>query len=61
MLFMRFAIGVVFLDNKGCVLGKQLLEPWQISSKVKEAATVIEVAPKVLDWIENGEKLITIN
>ncbi|MCL2766334.1 MAG: DUF192 domain-containing protein [Peptococcaceae bacterium] len=58
MFFMRFAIGVVFLDKNGGVLFKQYLKPWQVSKKVKEACVVVETKPEVLDRIRIGEVLI---
>ena len=56
--FMRFSIGVVFLDSEGVVLGKELLHPWRVSSRVKEACAVVEVAPSVMEMMEIGAKLI---
>ena len=56
--FMRFAIGVIFLDESGKVLDKQLLKPWQRSRKVERARAVVETGPEVFEQVGLGETLI---
>ena len=57
MFFMRFDIGVIFLDKDNQVLRKQWLRPWRVSAWVKGAAAVLEVSPDVLEQLVVGEML----
>lgn len=46
MLFMRFAIDIVFLDRRGRVIRiNQNLKPWRFSSLVWGARRALELAP----------------
>lgn len=55
--FMRFTIGVIFLDEQGVVLCKEVLKPWRVSKLVKNAAIVVEVAPDAVGEINVGDML----
>jgi len=55
--FMRFPIGVVFLNKQGVVLHKEVLKPWRVSKLVKDAAMVVEVAPGAVGEINVGDVL----
>ena len=57
MFFMRFAIGVIFLDDAGKVVFKQRLRPWQVSKKISKAGSVVETAPEILEQVGIGEIL----
>ncbi|WP_333870927.1 DUF192 domain-containing protein [Desulforamulus putei] len=57
--FMRFPVGVIFLDKQGVVLYKQILNPWRVSRLVKDAVMVVEVDPSTLDKINAGDVLYT--
>ena len=58
MFFMRFAIGVLFLDENGVILDKQQLKPWQISRKVAGAKAVAETSPELYGRVQPGETVV---
>jgi len=55
MFFMRFGIGVIFLDKNNKVLDTQCLAPWQVSKKVPGAISVLETGLEVLDLVKRGD------
>lgn len=53
MFFMRFEIGVLFLDRSLTVVGIHcLLKPWSVSKFVKEAYYCLELPPGVIETAE---------
>ncbi|WP_051688273.1 DUF192 domain-containing protein [Desulfofalx alkaliphila] len=57
MFFMRFSIGVIFVNSLGEVLHQEHLMPWQISKWVPSAKQVIEVSPTTLKRVSKGDFL----
>ena len=58
MFFMRFSIGVVWLDAMGKVVDKQLAKPWRPSYVPKAPAQYfIEANTSILDRVEIGDRL----
>ena len=58
MMFMRFTIGVVWLDSQGVVVDKTLAKPWRLSYAPQKAAQYfIEANPDILDRVEIGDQL----
>lgn len=55
--FMRFSIGVIFLNKQGVVLHKEMLKPWRVSKLVKDAVMVVEVEHGALERINVGDVL----
>lgn len=58
MFFMRFSIGVVWLDSAGCVVDQQLAHPWRPAYAPKAAARYyLEANPSVLERVQSGDRL----
>ena len=58
MLFMRFSIGVVWLDRSGKVVDKKLAKPWRpMYAPAAPAQYYIEAMPSILDRVEIGDVL----
>lgn len=58
MLFMRFSIGVVWLDRDGRVVDKKLAKPWRLVYAPRKAAQYyIEAMPSILDRVNIGDVL----
>lgn len=58
MLFMRFSIGVVWLDQSGTVVDKRLAKPWRLMYAPKaKSQYYIEAMPSILDRVEVGDVL----
>lgn len=58
MFFMRFSIGVVWLDAKGKVVDKQFAKPWRPAYAPQAAAQYfLEANPDILDKVEIGDIL----
>lgn len=63
MLFMRFEIGIIFLSPDLKIVGiRKSLKPWQISSRIAEAAQVLELPVGVIESTncQVGDKLVVI-
>ena len=61
MLFMRFEIGILFLASDMRIVGIQSsLKPWQVSSRVADAAAVLELPVGVVESADCqiGDRLI---
>lgn len=58
MLFMRFSIGVVWLDKDRRVVDKQFAKPWRLSYTPSAAAQYfLEANPTVLERVAVGDRL----
>jgi uncharacterized membrane protein (UPF0127 family) len=58
MLFMRFPIAAVWLDQDGCVVDAKLAKPWRLAyAPAKAAKYLIEARPVVLDRVQIGDRL----
>lgn len=58
MLFMRFAIGVVWLDARGVVVHKTLAKPWRPAyAPSRPAQYYLEANPDVLERVQVGDAL----
>lgn len=58
MLFMRFSIGVVWLDAQGKVVDKQFAKPWRPAYAPKAAAQYyLEANPSILERVAVGDIL----
>jgi len=58
MFFMRFPLGLIFLDQKKAVIHiVKTINPWKISPYVKNAYYVIEACPEIMENIQIGETL----
>lgn len=58
MFFMRFAIGVVWLDSAGRVVDKTLAKPWRPAYAPRVPAQYfIEAMPAILDRVQVGDVL----
>jgi uncharacterized membrane protein (UPF0127 family) len=58
MLFMFFAIAVVWLDKNGQVVDKKLAKPWRpFYASRKPARYVVEARPSLLDRVAVGDRL----
>lgn len=58
MFFMRFAIGVVWLDSGGKVVDKKLAKPWRPAYAPQAPAQYfLEANPDVLERVEVGDVL----
>ncbi len=58
MLFMRFSIGVVWINAQHVVVDKRLAKPWRLAYAPKAAAKYfIEANPSILERIEIGDSL----
>lgn len=58
MFFMRFSIGVVWLDKSGKVVDKKLAKPWRPSyASQAPAQYYIEANPSILNRVEVGDIL----
>ena len=58
MLFMRFSIGVIWMDANGRVVDTQLAHPWRLAYAPKAPAQYfLEANPSVLDHVKTGDIL----
>lgn len=58
MLFMRFSIGVVWLDARGVVVDAQLAKPWRLAyAPTQNAQYFVEANPSVLNKVAVGDML----
>ncbi len=58
MLFMLFAIAVVWLDKNGQVVDKKLAKPWRpFYASRKPAQYIVEARPSLLDRVAVGDRL----
>lgn len=58
MFFMRFSIGVVWLDSSGRVVDQQLAHPWRPAYAPKAPARYyLEANPSVLERVKPGDIL----
>jgi uncharacterized membrane protein (UPF0127 family) len=58
MFFMRFSIGIVWLDSSGKVVDKKLAKPWRAGyAPSVPAQYFIEANPSLLGRVEIGDKL----
>ena len=58
MLFMRFSIGVIWLDRNKVIVDKKLAKPWRLVYAPKgRAQYYIEAMPSILDRVSVGDKL----
>lgn len=58
MFFMRFSIGVVWLDSSGRVVDKQFAKPWRPMYMPRSPAQYyIEANPLLLQRVEIGDQL----
>jgi uncharacterized membrane protein (UPF0127 family) len=58
MFFMRFSIGVVWLDANGRVVDKKLAKPWRpYYAPSKPAQYYLEASIKILDCVDIGDEL----
>jgi uncharacterized membrane protein (UPF0127 family) len=58
MLFMRFSIGVVWVNAQHQVVDKKLAKPWRLAYAPKAAAKYfIEANPSLLERVEIGDYL----
>lgn len=58
MLFMRFSIGVIWLDSEGKVVDKQFAKPWRPAYAPKAPAQYfIEANATVLERVKIGDRL----
>jgi uncharacterized membrane protein (UPF0127 family) len=58
MLFMRFAISVIWLDAQGVVVDKKLAKPWRpVYVPQKPAQYFIEASPALLERVMIGDRL----
>lgn len=58
MFFMRFSIGVVWLDSTGKVVDKQFAKPWRpMYAPRSPAQYYIEANPDLLDRVQIGDRL----
>jgi uncharacterized membrane protein (UPF0127 family) len=59
MLFMRFPIGVLWVNSDHVIVSKVLAKPWKLMySPEKPARYVIEVHPEVLNYYQVGDTII---
>ena len=58
MLFVFFALGVLWVDAQGQVVDKTLAKPWRLSYLPGAPAQyVVEGHPDILDWVQVGDQL----
>lgn len=58
MFFMRFSIGVVWMDSNGCVVDKKLAKPWRPYYAPSEPAQYyLEANTTILSRINIGDEL----
>ena len=58
MMFMLFAIAVVWINEEGIVVDKKLAKPWRpVYAPAKAARYLIEARPVVLDRVNVGDHL----
>jgi uncharacterized membrane protein (UPF0127 family) len=58
MLFMRFSIGVIWLDKTARVVDKQFAKPWRLSYTPRAPAQYfLEANPSVLERVQIGDRL----
>lgn len=58
MFFMRFSIGVVWMDASGTVVDKQYAKPWRPAYTPRSPAQFyLEANPTVLDRVKVGDRL----
>ncbi|MEN6436694.1 MAG: DUF192 domain-containing protein [Anaerolineaceae bacterium] len=59
MLFMRFPIGVLWVNSEKIIVSKTYAKPWKLMyTPEKPARFVIEVHPEVLNYYQVGDKII---
>ncbi len=59
MLFMKFPIGVLWVNSDHVIVSKVFAKPWKlIYSSEKPARYVIEVHPEVLNYFQVGDRII---
>jgi uncharacterized membrane protein (UPF0127 family) len=58
MLFMRYSIGVVWMDAQGVVVDTTLAKPWRLYyAAQKPAQYFIEANPSILDRVSTNDRL----
>ena len=58
MLFVNFALGVIWVNEEGAVVDTVLARPWHLSYLPREAACyVVEAHPDVLKHVKSGEHI----
>lgn len=58
MFFMRFSIGVVWLNHAGIVVDARLAKPWRpYYAPVQPAQYFIEANPSILERVKVGDRL----
>jgi len=58
MLFVFFALGVIWVDTEGTIVGTTLAKPWRLSySPPQPARYVIEGHPHILEQVQIGEHI----
>ncbi len=58
MFFMRFSIGVVWLDESGTVVDKQFAKSWRpMYTPKRPAQYYLEANPEVLERVKVGDRL----
>lgn len=58
MFFMFMSIGVIWMDERGCVIDKQFAKPWRpMYAPAAPAKYYIEARPSVLDRVAIGDVL----
>lgn len=58
MLFVFFDLGVVWVDEGGCIVDKTLARPWRLSYTPKSAARyVVEADPEIIEQVSVGDHL----
>ncbi|MDK3161500.1 DUF192 domain-containing protein [Kamptonema cortianum] len=59
MFFMRFSIGVIWIDSQGRVVDKRLAKPWRpYYAPSQPAQYFIEANPGILDRVSIGDHLV---
>lgn len=58
MLFVNFALGVIWVNEEGAVVDTVLARPWRLSYLPRAAARyVVEAHPNVLQQVKSGEHI----
>ncbi len=64
MLFVFFDLGVLWVNEEGCVVDKRLAQPWRLSYAPRRPARyVVEAAPGILEQVSVGDhvRFIEVN